>query len=64
MGKPVTVILVAMIFLALPFAGCLEEEVAEKKKIDAEELIEVENPCSMPSGANYAVDDHNPGSWC
>ena len=49
MGKPVTVILVAMIFLALPFAGCLEEEVAEKKKIDAEELIEVENPCSMPS---------------
>ena len=35
-------------FLALPLAGCLEAEVSENKKIEAEELIEVDNPCSMP----------------
>ena len=37
------------LFLALPLAGCLEAEVSENKKIEAEELIEVDNPCSMPS---------------
>ena len=49
MSKPVTTFLVVTIFLALPFAGCFGEEVSERKKIEAEELIEVDNPCSIPS---------------
>ena len=42
------VYLIVMALLTIPLTGCLEE-VAEKQKIQAEELIEVENPCSMPS---------------
>ena len=45
-------------FLALPLAGCLEDGVSENKKIEAEELIEVDNPCSMPSEP-ITVDDNN-----
>ncbi len=40
--------LIALVLLALPLSGCTEE-VTEEKKIEAEELIEVDNPCSLPS---------------
>ena len=40
--------LVVCILLAFPLAGCTEE-VVEERKIDAEELVEVETPCSIPS---------------
>ena len=49
MARLGTVFLVTIFFLALPLAGCLEDEVSENKKIEAEELTEVDNPCSMPS---------------
>ena len=40
--------LVVCILLAFPLAGCTEE-VVEERKIDAEELVEVESPCSISS---------------
>ena len=49
MPKSATAYLIVMVLLALPMAGCLEEEVAEGEKIEAEELIEVDDPCSLPS---------------
>ena len=49
MARLGTVFFVTIFFLALPLAGCLEDGVSENKKIEAEELIEVDNPCSMPS---------------
>ena len=49
MARQGTVFFVTIFFLALPLAGCLEDEVSEIKKIEAEELVEVDNPCSMPS---------------
>ena len=48
MGKPVMPFLVVCILLAFPLAGCTEEAVQERK-IEAEELVEVETPCSISS---------------
>ncbi len=48
MGKPLMSFLVVCILLAFPLAGCTEE-VVEERKIDAEELVEVESPCSISS---------------
>ena len=50
MGKSTMVYLIVMVLLTLPLTGCVEEAI-EEKKIQAEELIEVENPCMMPSEA-------------
>ena len=50
MGKSTMVYLIVTVLLTLPLTGCVEEAI-EEKKIQAEELIEVENPCMMPSEA-------------
>ena len=48
MAKSTMVYLIVMVLLTFPLTGCVEEAI-EEKKIQAEELIEVENPCLMPS---------------
>ena len=48
MGKPMMPLMVVCILLAFPLAGCTEELIDEPK-IDAEELVQVETPCSVPS---------------
>ena len=41
-------LMVVCILLAFPLAGCTEE-IVDEPKIDAEELVQVETPCSAPS---------------
>ena len=38
-----------LLFLAIPLAGCTEQAGGEREEIESETLVEVANPCSLPS---------------
>lgn len=48
MGNRTIPILLAFVVLSLPLSGCAEP-ITEKEQIDAEVLVQVEDPCSLPS---------------
>ena len=48
MGNRTIPILLAFVVLSLPLSGCVEP-ITEKEQIDAEVLVQVEDPCSLPS---------------
>jgi polyhydroxybutyrate depolymerase len=47
-GNRTIPILLAFVVLSLPLSGCTEP-ITEKEQIDAEVLVQVEDPCSLPS---------------
>ena len=48
MGNRTIPILLAFVVLSIPLSGCAEP-ITEKEQIDAEVLVQVEDPCSLPS---------------
>tara|TARA_B100001248_G_scaffold257769_1_gene240826 strand:+ start:3020 stop:3967 length:948 start_codon:yes stop_codon:yes gene_type:complete len=47
-GNRAIPILLAFVVLSIPLSGCTEP-IAEKEQVDAEILVQVEDPCSLPS---------------
>ena len=38
-----------LLLLAIPLSGCTEQAGGEREEIESETLVEVANPCSLPS---------------